>query len=155
MAEASERGEAQSESLSEQAARNTLALNPLVGVSGRDLMESASILLKAVVNEPTVAAGQWLSFIGELGSIGTGRVARARPDGYTIDIGYLGNHVLSGAFYSLQYDLNDFAPISLLVTGPYVLFARKTMAAKDLSELIAWLKANKASAGISAVDFRL
>jgi tripartite-type tricarboxylate transporter receptor subunit TctC len=95
---------------------------------------------------------------GADGSIAAGRAARARPDGYTIDIGYLGNHVLNGAFYSLQYDvLNDFAPISSLAMGPHFLFARKTMAAKNLSELIAWLKANpnKASAGVSTVHFRL
>jgi tripartite-type tricarboxylate transporter receptor subunit TctC len=49
---------------------------------------------------------------GADGSIGVGRAARARPDGYTIDLGFLGNHVLNGAFYSLSYDvLNDFAPI--------------------------------------------
>src|SRR6516164_9474684 len=52
---------------------------------------------------------------GADGSIGAGRAARAKPDGYTIDIGALSNHVLSGAFYSLNYDLlNDFAPISPL-----------------------------------------
>ena len=87
-----------------------------------------------------------------------GRAARARPDGYTIDFGSFGTHVLNGAFYSLPYDvLNDFAPISPLVTIPLVLFARKTMPANDLNELIAWLKANpdKASAGISAGGFRL
>ena len=50
---------------------------------------------------------------GADGSIGAGRAARAKPDGYTIDIGFLGNHVLNGAFYSLNYDLlNGFAPIS-------------------------------------------
>ena len=81
MAERSERGEAQSDSLSEQAAGNTLALNPLVGLSGRDLMESASILLKAAVNEPAVFAGQWLSFVGELGSIGSGRSDRTQAPG--------------------------------------------------------------------------
>jgi tripartite-type tricarboxylate transporter receptor subunit TctC len=71
---------------------------------------------------------------GADGSIGTGRAARARPDGYTIDIGLSATHVLNGAFYSLQYDvLNDFAAISPLVTAPVVLFARKTMPAKDLS----------------------
>jgi tripartite-type tricarboxylate transporter receptor subunit TctC len=89
---------------------------------------------------------------GADGSIGTGRAARARPDGYTIDLGFLGTHVLNGAFYSLQYDvLNDFAPISPLITTSLVLFAKKTMPANDLHELIAWLKANpnKASAGIS------
>jgi polyhydroxyalkanoate synthase subunit PhaC len=78
MAERPESGEPQSDSLSEQAARNTLALNPLVGLSGKDLMESAAILLRAVVNEPTVAAGEWLSFVGELGSIGAGRSERTQ-----------------------------------------------------------------------------
>src|SRR5580704_16382631 len=78
---------------------------------------------------------------GAGGSIGVGRVARARPDGYTIGLGATPTYALNGAFYSLQYDLlNDFAPISPLVTGPFVLLARKTMSANDLNELIAWLK---------------
>jgi tripartite-type tricarboxylate transporter receptor subunit TctC len=66
--------------------------------------------------------------------------------------------VLNGAFYSLSYDvLNDFAPISPLVTGWNVLFARKAMPAKDLKELIAWLKANpnKVAVGVAAVGQRL
>jgi tripartite-type tricarboxylate transporter receptor subunit TctC len=95
---------------------------------------------------------------GADGSIGTGRAARARPDGYTIDLGQMDNHVLNGAFYSLGYDvLNDFAPIAPLVTLPYVLFARKTIPAKDLQEFIAWLKANpnKASAGFGSMGSRL
>jgi tripartite-type tricarboxylate transporter receptor subunit TctC len=79
---------------------------------------------------------------GADGSIGTGRAARARPDGYTINFGYAGT-VLNGAFYSLQYDvLNDLVPISPLVRLPVVLLARKTMPATNLNELIAWLKAN-------------
>jgi tripartite-type tricarboxylate transporter receptor subunit TctC len=95
---------------------------------------------------------------GADGSIGTGRVARAKLDGYTIGIGNDGTHVLNGAFYSLQYDvLNDFAPISPLFTFPYVLFARKTVPANGLGELIAWLKANpnEASAGVASTQFRL
>jgi hypothetical protein len=33
---------------------------------------------------------------------------RARPDGYTIEVGFMGGNVLNGAFYSLPYDvLND------------------------------------------------
>jgi len=80
---------------------------------------------------------------GADGSVGTGRAARARPDGYTIELGTLSTHVLNGAFYSLRYDvLNDFVPISLLGAGPFVLFARKDMPARDVNELIAWLKAN-------------
>jgi tripartite-type tricarboxylate transporter receptor subunit TctC len=95
---------------------------------------------------------------GADGSIGGGRAARARADGYTIGIGTSGTHVLNGAFYSLQYDvLDDFAPISLLATLPLVLLARKNIPAKDLNELIAWLKANpnKASAGITTGACRL
>jgi tripartite-type tricarboxylate transporter receptor subunit TctC len=95
---------------------------------------------------------------GADGSIGVGRVVRARPDGYTIDLGFQGTHVLNGAFYSLQYDLlNDFTPIAPLVMYSNVLFARKTMLAKDLRELIAWIKVNpnKASAGIGGAVGRL
>jgi tripartite-type tricarboxylate transporter receptor subunit TctC len=95
---------------------------------------------------------------GADGSIGVGRVARARPDGYTIGIGGNSMYVLNGAFYSLQYDvLNDFAPISPPSASPNILFARKTMPAKDLDELIYWLKANpnKASVGVSTAAGRL
>jgi tripartite-type tricarboxylate transporter receptor subunit TctC len=66
--------------------------------------------------------------------------------------------VLNGALHSLQYDLlNDFAPVSPLVAGSLVLVARKTLPAKDLNDLIAWLKANpnKASAGITSGNVHL
>ena len=95
---------------------------------------------------------------GADGSIGVGRAARARPDGYTIDLANVNTHVLNGALYSLPYDvLNDFEPISLLVASPNVLFASKAVPAKDLKELIAWLKANpnKASVGVAAAAQRL
>ena len=50
---------------------------------------------------------------------------------------------MNGAYYSLPYDvINDFAPISLLVTFPQVLFARKTTPAQNLNELIGWLKSS-------------
>jgi tripartite-type tricarboxylate transporter receptor subunit TctC len=95
---------------------------------------------------------------GADGSIGVGRAARARPDGYTIVLGIMDTHVLNGAFYSLPYDVvADFSPVSPLVRQPLVLFASKTLPATDLNGLIAWLKANpnKAAAGIQTVGFRL
>jgi len=67
--------------ISEEASRNTLALNPLVGIRGQDLVESAGILFKAVVNEPKAATEQWLSFLGELGSIVAGKSERAPKAG--------------------------------------------------------------------------
>jgi tripartite-type tricarboxylate transporter receptor subunit TctC len=115
---------------------------------------------RIVVERMRVSLGQPIiieNVSGADGTIGTGRAARARPDGYTIDLGTT-SHVLNAAFYSLPYDvLNDFTPIAPLVTNPVVLFARRTMPAMNLNELITWLKANpnKASAGITTVGFRL
>jgi tripartite-type tricarboxylate transporter receptor subunit TctC len=84
---------------------------------------------------------------GAAGSIGVGRVARAAPDGYTLSVGFLGTHVLNGALYALQYDvLNDFEPIALLASNPQLIVAKIAMPAKDLIELIAWLKANPGAA---------
>jgi polyhydroxyalkanoate synthase len=67
--------------ITEEASRNTLALNPLVGIRGEDLVESAGILFKAIMNEPKVATEQWLSFVGELGSIVAGKSERAPKAG--------------------------------------------------------------------------
>src|SRR6516165_8751282 len=95
---------------------------------------------------------------GADGSIGVGRVARARPDGYTIEFGALTMNVLNSAFYSLSYDLlGDLTPISPLAHNPFVLYAKASLPAKDLKELIAWLRANpnKASAGVTTVGYRM
>ena len=86
-------------------------------------------------------------------TIGVGRVARAAPDGYTLGLGSNGAYVATGATYALQYDLlNDFEPVAMLSTGPFVLVAKKTMPANDLKSFIAWSKANpdKATQGIFA-----
>jgi tripartite-type tricarboxylate transporter receptor subunit TctC len=93
---------------------------------------------------------------GASGSIGTGRVVRAKPDGYTLMVGNTSTHVMNAVLYSLPYDvLNDFTAIAPLVTTPLVLFAKKTIPANSLQELIDWLKANpgKASAGYASVAF--
>jgi len=95
---------------------------------------------------------------GADGTIGVGRVARARPDGYTIEFGFQSANVLSGAYYSLSYDLlGDLTPIAPVVAVPTVLYAKASLPAKDLKELIAWLRANpnKASAGVTTVGYRM
>jgi polyhydroxyalkanoate synthase len=69
------------EAVFEDASRNTLALNPLVGIRGQDLVDSAGVLFKAIVNEPKVAAEQWFSLLGELGSIAAGKSERAPQAG--------------------------------------------------------------------------
>src|SRR5437667_6267601 len=86
---------------------------------------------------------------GAGGSIGTGRAARAAPDGYTLSFGNWASHVGSGAMYQLPYDLlNDLEPVAFLANSPLWVVAKNSFPARDLKEFIAWLKANpdKASA---------
>ena len=81
---------------------------------------------------------------GAAGTISLGRVARAAPDGYTISVGPMNSHVLTGAIYKLPFDLlNDFEPVALLANNPSVIVSRKDVPAKDLKGLIAWVKANR------------
>src|SRR5882757_764696 len=77
---------------------------------------------------------------GAGGSIAVGRVARAAPDGYTIDIGQWDTHVGS-IIYKLNYDLEkDFEPIGLISNNPQLLVAKKNLAANNLNELVALMK---------------
>jgi tripartite-type tricarboxylate transporter receptor subunit TctC len=80
---------------------------------------------------------------GASGTLGVTRAVRAAPDGYTVSFGNWPTHVVNGAIYSLPFDLlKDFAPVARLSSNPYVIVGRKDLPAKDLKELIAWLKAN-------------
>src|SRR5262245_45574803 len=81
------------------------------------------------------------------GRIGVGRVARSVPDGYTLIIGHWSTHVVSAVTTLLPYDVvADFEPVSLVSDGPQMLIARKDIAAKDATELIAWLRASSGKA---------
>jgi len=88
--------------------------------------------------------------VGASGTLGVGRVARAAPDGYTLSIGHWGTHVINGAVYPLQYDLlRDLEPLAMIASNPLMIVANASLPARDLKELIGWLKDNpgKASAG--------
>src|SRR5438046_7122310 len=83
---------------------------------------------------------------GAGGSIGVGRLARAAPDGYTIDIGQWDTHVGS-IIYNIGFDLRrDFAPIGLISINPMLLVAKKTLPADDLKSLVAYMKAHPGDA---------
>jgi tripartite-type tricarboxylate transporter receptor subunit TctC len=126
------------------------AAGGLTDVLGRVLAER----MRGSLGQPIIIE----NVTGADGNLGVGRAARAKLDGYTIGLGSISTHVLNGALYSLQYDvLNDFAPISPVVRLPLVLYARKSIPANDLKELIAWLKANpnRASAGIETASVHL
>jgi tripartite-type tricarboxylate transporter receptor subunit TctC len=99
---------------------------------------------------------------GAGGSIAVGRVARAAPDGYTIDIGQWDTHVGS-IIYKLDYDLQkDFEPVGLISNNPQLMVAKKDLPADNLKDLVAWMKANpgkinfvnqNAAANVSGVLF--
>jgi tripartite-type tricarboxylate transporter receptor subunit TctC len=79
---------------------------------------------------------------GAGGTIAMQRVARAAPDGYTIDIGQWDTHV-GAIIYPINFDLQkDFEPIGLMSVNPQLMIARKGFPADDLKGLIAWIKAN-------------
>jgi tripartite-type tricarboxylate transporter receptor subunit TctC len=81
---------------------------------------------------------------GAGGSIGTGIVAKAPPDGYTLLLGTVSTQTINPALYSrLQYDTErDFAPISPLVRFPNLLVVRNQLPVKSVRELIVYAKAN-------------
>jgi tripartite-type tricarboxylate transporter receptor subunit TctC len=92
---------------------------------------------------------------GAAGTIGVGRVARASADGYTMLIGHLATNVISPAFYSVSYDVvKDLAPVVRLPSNPFFLISNNAAPAKNLVELIAWVKANqqKVSMGIPGAN---
>jgi len=95
---------------------------------------------QTVVVENTTGAG---------GSIGVGRVVRAAPDGYTLSIEHIGTHVINGAIYPLQYDLlKDLEPVAMIVTNATFLVSNTAVPARDLKELIAWVKLNREKVSI-------
>jgi tripartite-type tricarboxylate transporter receptor subunit TctC len=85
-------------------------------------------------------------------------VAKAAPDGYTILIHHIGMSTAPALYRKLPYDaINDFEPIGLINEVPMTLVAKKDFPAKDLKELIAYVKANKdkvnyANAGLGAAS---
>ena len=86
---------------------------------------------------------------GAGGSIGVGRVVHAAPDGYTLSIGHIGTHVINGAVYQLPYDLlTDLEPVAMIATNPQVIVSKNALPARDLKELIAWVRENQEKVSI-------
>ena len=85
---------------------------------------------------------------GAGGTLGSGRVAKAAPDGYQFVIGNIGTHAWSQALYRKPpYNtLTDFVALSLVVESPRALITPKSFPAGSLPEFIAHIKANQATA---------
>ncbi len=109
----------------------------------------AKPLGQSVVVENKVGAG---------GTIAAAQVAKAQPDGYTFLIHHNGMATAPALYRKLAYNpVTDFEHVGNVVDVPMTLIARKDMPAKNLGELIAYVKANAekinlANAGLGAVS---
>jgi polyhydroxyalkanoate synthase len=59
--------------IADDAAKNTVTLNPLVGLRTEDLVDAAKTVVKAFASQPAMVTEQWLSFMGEMGKVMTGQ----------------------------------------------------------------------------------
>jgi tripartite-type tricarboxylate transporter receptor subunit TctC len=148
-----------------------LALAAIAGVSGAQAQSYPSKPVTMVVALPAGGAVDALARVlaehmrvtlgqtivvenmgGAGGTLSIARVVRAAPDGYTLGMGTLGQYVISGAVYTLPFDmLADLTPVALLPNVPYWMVGRKTLPPNTLKELVDWLKANPDKASATSV----
>ena len=117
---------------------------------GRTIAQAMTTALKqTVIIENVGGAG---------GNIGVDRVAKARPDGYTILLHHIGMSTSPALYRKLNYNpLTDFEYIGLVADVPMTLIAKQNFPAKDFKELLAYVKANKdkvtlANAGLGSAS---
>jgi tripartite-type tricarboxylate transporter receptor subunit TctC len=108
---------------------------------------TTDILARAIGLELSKAWGQSVvvdNVPGAGGSIGAERAAKAAPDGYTLMMGHIGTLAVNPSLYpKLPYDpVKDFAPVAWVARVPNVLVVHPSVPAKNLKELVAYLKAN-------------
>jgi putative tricarboxylic transport membrane protein len=117
--------------------------------SGRIQAQRMGELLKQTIVVENVGAAA--------GTVGSARVAKAAPDGYTFLMGNTGTHAYSqGMRKNPSYNsITDFAPVGLVTESPRILIARKDLPVKNLQEFVKYVKANQAkmqfgSAGVGS-----
>ena len=82
---------------------------------------------------------------GAAGSIGTAKVARSKPDGYTLLMIHVSHATNPFMFKNLSYNpVDDFEPIGLATEGPMLLVARKDFPARDAREFLDYVRRNPA-----------
>jgi tripartite-type tricarboxylate transporter receptor subunit TctC len=95
---------------------------------------------------------------GAGGTLGASNAARAPADGYTIFMSTIAHTIAPGIYNKLSYDFEkDFAPITIIASVPNILVVNPEVPAKDVSQLIAYIKANPGkvnygSAGVGSVE---
>ena len=87
---------------------------------------------------------------GASGVIGTTKVARSKPDGYTLLMIHVSHATNLAMVKNLPYHpVDDFEPIGSATTGPMLVLARSEFPAKDLNEFVAYVKANASKVSLA------
>jgi tripartite-type tricarboxylate transporter receptor subunit TctC len=87
---------------------------------------------------------------GASGSIGTAKVARSKPDGYTLLMIHVSHATNSAMYKNLNYHpVDDFDPIGRATSGPMVIVTRSDFPVKDINEFIAYIKANQSKVSLA------
>lgn len=97
--------------------------------------------LSGIIGQPVIVE----NVPGAGASIGTDRIAKSAPDGYTIGLATTGTHAINPALYGpkLSYNaLKDFTPLTLGVSYVNILVVNQNIPAKSVAELIAYARAN-------------
>jgi len=121
---------------------------PIVAIVSFPAGGSTDVFARGVTAPLSEALGQSIvvdNKPGAGGMIGLQAAAKAAPDGYTIHISALTNQSISTAlFKNPPADLQkDFAPVALIGTIPHLIVVNPTVPAKNLPELIAFIKSKK------------
>lgn len=123
---------------------------PFPAGGGTDLVvRSVQVALQQQLGQQLVIDNR----AGAGGTIGSGMVARANPDGYTVGIATTSTHAVStGVYKKLSYDpVKDFAYGGFIGTSPYVLVANPQLKATDMKSFIAALRARPEGASFASV----
>jgi tripartite-type tricarboxylate transporter receptor subunit TctC len=116
------------------------------------------LVARIIADRLRIAMGQPFLIDNEAGAggaIAAQLTARAKPDGYTLMIGYVATHATNPAVKNnLGYDaVKDFTPIAMLGGTPNLLVVARAVPVATLQELVAYAKANpgKVNYGTSGV----
>ena len=109
----------------------------------------------------TKALGQTViveNVAGAGGTIGVEKVAKAKPDGYTLLLMHIGISTSPTLYRNLRYDpQKELDPVGLVTDVPMTIVAKKDFPPNDMRALVAYVKANKdkvtyANAGVGAAS---
>ncbi|HSW17508.1 MAG TPA: tripartite tricarboxylate transporter substrate binding protein [Ramlibacter sp.] len=117
----------------------------IVGFSAGGSADALARLLAEPIGKYLGQAVVVENIVGAGANIAMSTLVRSAPDGHTIGMGSPGTHAINPAILGSKMPFKvpqDFTPITLLVTQPNVLIVNKDLGVNDLSQFLAWAKAN-------------